>query len=366
MTTRVRRQAQSLQVRSRTRIVNGKAETTRTRVNVRYAGPGGAYQLQLTDAGEEVDSESEDEQMGGPEDSTGRLLRLGGDSVRAGVTSVISEAGEDARTELLDLGREKRTEGKTTSKTEKAWLAAKELVDTEERYVGKLHLLDQEFRVRVEALGRGAGLSKTKLGLLFSNLSSIYQFHNSHFLPPLLERRRDWQAQQTIADVIVRQAPFLKMYSEYTNNFKHATKTFDEAMRKSKDFAAIVAEVERLPDCDNLPLAAHLICPVQRIMRYHLLLEQYLKALPDPHPDREQTQLALKAVLTGANHANEMMNQIERYRQVIAVGDSLKGQIVGLVTPVRELLKQGDLTKISARTSARDTRRIFLVRIFWY
>lgn len=66
-------------------------------------------------------------------------------------------------------------------------------VDTEERYVAKLHLLDQEFRVRVEADSNQCGLGRDKQARLFSNIGSIYQFHNAHFLPPLLERRRDWQ-----------------------------------------------------------------------------------------------------------------------------------------------------------------------------
>lgn len=34
------------------------------------------------------------------------------------------------------------------------------------------------------------------------------------------------------------------MYSEYTNNYKKASKVFDELKRKNKRFAAIVCEIE--------------------------------------------------------------------------------------------------------------------------
>lgn len=49
-----------------------------------------------------------------------------------------------------------------------------------------------------------------------------------------------------ISDVLRKRAPFLKMYSEYTNNYKRATKVFDECLRKKRRFAQIVHEIEVL------------------------------------------------------------------------------------------------------------------------
>lgn len=47
-----------------------------------------------------------------------------------------------------------------------------------------------------------------------------------------------------ISDVLKKQAPFLKMYSEYTNNYKKATQVFEECMRKKKLFEDIVRRLE--------------------------------------------------------------------------------------------------------------------------
>lgn len=41
-----------------------------------------------------------------------------------------------------------------------------------------------------------------------------------------------------------RLAPYLKMYSEYTNNYKKAAKIFDDLKRKNKRFSSVVNEVE--------------------------------------------------------------------------------------------------------------------------
>lgn len=37
----------------------------------------------------------------------------------------------------------------------------------------------------------------------------------------------------------------------------------------------IVLYFQQLPECENLSLVSHLICPVQRVMRYQLLLKVY-------------------------------------------------------------------------------------------
>ena len=41
-----------------------------------------------------------------------------------------------------------------------------------------------------------------------------------------------------------KQAPFLKIYSEYTNNYKQATALFEECQRKKRSFDEIVRRLE--------------------------------------------------------------------------------------------------------------------------
>ena len=47
-----------------------------------------------------------------------------------------------------------------------------------------------------------------------------------------------------ISDVMRKQAPYLKLYSEYTNNYKHATQMFEECLRKKRSFEEIVRRIE--------------------------------------------------------------------------------------------------------------------------
>lgn len=74
---------------------------------------------------------------------------------------------------------------------------------------------------------------------LFANIASLYKFHNDHLLPQLMDRRREWQTTRRISDVMRKQGPFLKLYSEYTNNYKNATQMFEEVAKKRKVYEII-------------------------------------------------------------------------------------------------------------------------------
>ncbi|CAB3409720.1 unnamed protein product [Caenorhabditis bovis] len=313
--------------------VNGvkKMSKSKFRAFVEYKGPEGGFQVKLSD-GDEFDL-SEDEQ----ED----------DEKSQSCFSEITDSDSEIVTPTQKNELEKRYQ--------KAWYAAKELVDSEQRYVEKLKLLGETFRNR---LIQEEVITNDKVTKLLANASSLYQFHNTHFLPQLMESIRDWHTTKRIANVVRKQAPFLKMYSEYTNNYDRGSKLFDE-LKKKRKFMDVVHDVEKLPECEGLPLSHHLICPVQRVMRYQLLLQEYKKHLQNTDVDFEDTTVALELVLQAAAHANEMMKKLDRFAKVIEVQEQL-GNSISLVSPGRELLKSGSIQKISSTTEKPEERFIFV------
>ena len=66
-------------------------------------------------------------------------------------------------------------------------------------------------------------------------------------------------------------------------------------------------------------------------------------------------------VSTAAAHANDAMKRIEKFKQLLDVQESLGGT-VDLVSPTRELVKEGKIVKISARSGDHQDRYLFLVR----
>jgi hypothetical protein len=65
-------------------------------------------------------------------------------------------------------------------------------------------------------------------------------------------------------------------------------------------------------------------------------------------------------VSTAANHANEAMKKIDQFKQLLEIQESLGGA-VDLVSPTRELVKEGKIVKISARSGDHQERYLFLV-----
>ncbi|KAI1733216.1 rhoGEF domain-containing protein [Ditylenchus destructor] len=315
-----------------------------TFLNGEYAGPEGGFCIKLNDNADEDLSEEEND-MDDSNDSSSRISRSGLSEIPDTVSALVSTHGSRGIPKLS---------AEPMKRWDKAWHAVNELVESEGRYVQKLGLLEK-FREEVE---KEKLLDKKQMAHVFANISSLYRFHNDHLLPQLMDRHREWQSTKRISDVLRKQAPFLKMYSEYTNNYKKATQMFEECMRKRK-FEEIVRRLESTPECENLSLMSHLICPVQRVMRYQLLLKEYQKNLHESDGDYTDTEIALSLVLEAASHANEMMRKLDRYRNVLEAQEQL-GNVVALVSPSRELLKKAKLSKISSSTNRAEERFLFV------
>uniref|UniRef100_A0A8C3NVJ4 DH domain-containing protein n=1 Tax=Cyanoderma ruficeps TaxID=181631 RepID=A0A8C3NVJ4_9PASS len=160
---------------------------------------------------------------------------------------------------------------------------ALELLETEQAYVNRLHLLDQVFYTELMKEAKtGKTVPEEVVKMIFSNISSIYQFHAEFFLPELRKRMEDWNRNPRIGDVIQKLAPFLKMYGEYVKNFDKAVELITAWSEKSPPFQELIADIQKRKVCANLTLQHHMLEPVQRIPRYELLLKDYVRKLP-PH-----------------------------------------------------------------------------------
>lgn len=166
-----------------------------------------------------------------------------------------------------------------------------ELLLTEQAYVARLHLLDQVFFQELLKEARSSkAFPEDVVRLIFSNISSIYQFHAQFFLPELQRRLDDWSATPRIGDVIQKLAPFLKMYSEYVKNFERAAELLATWTDKSPQFQEVLTRVQSSEASGSLTLQHHMLEPVQRIPRYELLLKEYVQKLPAEAPDRADAQ----------------------------------------------------------------------------
>lgn len=69
---------------------------------------------------------------------------------------------------------------------------------------------------------------------------------------------------------------------------------------------------------------------------------------------------ALELVSTAANHTNEAMKKIDKFKKLLEIQESIY-DATDLVSATRELIKEGRIVKISARSGDHQDRHLFLV-----
>ncbi|XP_035677334.1 FYVE, RhoGEF and PH domain-containing protein 4-like [Branchiostoma floridae] len=233
---------------------------------------------------------------------------------------------------------------------------AYEMLTSERSYVAKLHLLDQVFCKQLEE----ANIPANVVSGIFSHVKPIYQFHHDFLLPQLEDRMKEWAEDRNkkMGDLMKNFAPFLKLYSPYIKNFDVSMGLVNSWMGKPK-FAAVVEDIQMTEECGNLTLQHHMLEPVQRVPRYELLLRDYLKKLPQDSEDRPDTEKALELISDSARHSNEAMKKIEKFHKLLELHEQLNGE-VDVVSPTREFLLEGKITKIAARSGEHQDRYLFL------
>ncbi|XP_064778087.1 FYVE, RhoGEF and PH domain-containing protein 1-like [Oncorhynchus masou masou] len=260
----------------------------------------------------------------------------------------------------LALPQTDRQDSTELSVQQRVFNIANELLHTEKAYVSRLYLLDQVFcsSLLEEARSRSSFPLDVVMGI-FSNICSIYCFHQQFLLPALEKRMAEWDVNPRIGDILQKLAPFLKMYGEYVKNFDRAMELVNTWMERSSQFKAIVHQIQREERCGNLTLQHHMLEPVQRIPRYELLLKDYLHRLPDDHDDFQDAQKSLELIATAAEHSNTAIRKMERMRKLLKVYELLGGE-EDIVNPTNELIKEGHILKLSAKNGTSQDRYLIL------
>ncbi|XP_043932462.1 FYVE, RhoGEF and PH domain-containing protein 2-like [Protopterus annectens] len=266
--------------------------------------------------------------------------------------------------EQAQVGTDSSTgnEEKETKETneEKLRKIIQEMLDTEKAYVNRLHLLDQVFYAELMKEAKsGNSFPEDIVKQIFSNISSIYQFHSMFLMPELERRMEQWTSNPRIGDVIQKLAPFLKMYAEYIRNFDKAMGLLNTWTEKSPQFQDIILGIQQREESGSLTLQHHMLEPVQRIPRYELLLKDYLKKLPLDSLDKADAEKALETIFIAAQHSNAAIAEMEKLQKLWEIYEML-GLDEHDMDPSNELLKEGSILKISFRKSNVEERQLFL------
>ncbi|XP_077372045.1 FYVE, RhoGEF and PH domain-containing protein 4a [Festucalex cinctus] len=287
----------------------------------------------------------------GDEDSSSRTDRTGSESSHEN-----EESGTN--TELEHPKEEARAEQKETNE-QKLFKIASELLHTEQAYVARLNLLDQEFCAKLMEEANKGTFPVDVVKNIFSNISSINTFHSQFLLPDLEKRMGEWESTPRIGDILQKLTPFLKMYAEYVKNFDKAMELLKQWSDRSPQFKSIIQEIQSQEACGCLTLQHHMLEPVQRVPRYEMLLKDYLKKLPQDDPDRRDAEKSLEIIATAATHSNSAIRKSENLKKLMEIYEML-GEEEDIVHASNEFIKEGHILKLAARNTSAMERYLFL------
>ncbi|XP_076823491.1 triple functional domain protein-like isoform X2 [Clavelina lepadiformis] len=178
---------------------------------------------------------------------------------------------------------------------EKRQYVLMELVDTEKEYVSHLATITEGYMAQV--LQKGLPSDPGKERVLFGNIAQIHEWHRDTFLKEINKCMAD---PDYLGPLFKKYERRLHMYVHYCQN-----KPLSEYLvQKNKQpyFTEIQAELGT-----KLDIADFLIKPVQRIMKYQLLLKDFLKFTERAKLDTSDLQAAVRIMHVVPKLANDMM-----------------------------------------------------------
>uniref|UniRef100_A0A8C8A026 Pleckstrin homology domain containing, family G (with RhoGef domain) member 2 n=1 Tax=Oryzias sinensis TaxID=183150 RepID=A0A8C8A026_9TELE len=148
------------------------------------------------------------------------------------------------------------------------------------------------------------GLKPEQVSSLFCNIEDIYEF-NSDLLEDL-ERRPDAAA---IAECFVERNESFDIYTLYCMNYPNSVAVLKECM-KNETLVRFFQERQTTLN-HSLPLETYLLKPVQRILKYHLLLQELSKHFDKNDPGYEVVEDAIVTMTAVAWYINDMKRKQE-------------------------------------------------------
>ncbi|XP_072552294.1 pleckstrin homology domain-containing family G member 1 isoform X2 [Salminus brasiliensis] len=211
------------------------------------------------------------------------------------------EEAESERQTPTPSGQEEADGGRKVAYVDRV---VQEILETERTYVQDLRSIVQDY---LECISNQA---RPLLGLedrnsLFGNIRDIYCF-NRDLLHDLEKCNANPVA---IAECFVAKSEEFHIYTQYCTNYPRSVAVLSECMRNKAVAKFLRERQESLKH--SLPLGSYLLKPVQRILKYHLLLHEIATHLEKDSEMHEVVQEAIDTMQRVAWHINDMKRKHE-------------------------------------------------------
>ncbi|XP_023505489.2 pleckstrin homology domain-containing family G member 2 isoform X3 [Equus caballus] len=221
------------------------------------------------------------------------------------------------------------------SKPSRLERVAREIVETERAYVRDLRSIVEDYLGPLLD-GGVLGLSTEQVGTLFANIEDIYEFSSE-----LLEDLEGSGSAGGIAECFVQRSEDFDIYTLYCMNYPSSLALLRELSLSPP--AALWLQQRQAQLHHSLPLQSFLLKPVQRILKYHLLLQELGKhwAEGPGAGGREMVEEAIVSMTAVAWYINDMKRKQEHAARLQEVQRRLGGWTGPELSAFGELVLEG-------------------------
>uniref|UniRef100_A0A8C5NBC8 Vav guanine nucleotide exchange factor 3 n=1 Tax=Gouania willdenowi TaxID=441366 RepID=A0A8C5NBC8_GOUWI len=226
-----------------------------------------------------------------------------------------------------------------------------EIKQTEEKYTDTLESIEKNFMTPLTMF-----LSAVELEKVFVNIPDLVKVHESFLLE--IKDSIVHRCSQNLYQVFITFKERLLIYGKYCSHVEAAISTLDDLCRDREDVRMKLEECSKRANYGKFTLRDLLVVPMQRVLKYHLLLQELLKHTHDA-TDKSNLRKALDAMKDLAQYVNEVKRDNETLREI----DQYQISIENLNQPLSNYGRpkgDGEVRVASVDKRAKQDRHIFL------
>ncbi|MFT7817638.1 guanine nucleotide exchange factor VAV2-like isoform X6 [Arapaima gigas] len=225
-----------------------------------------------------------------------------------------------------------------------------EIHETEAKYYKTLEDIEKNYMIPLKQV-----LSPQEMEAIFVNLEDIIKVHFS------LLRAIDMNmvtGGSGLGKIFLDFKERLLIYGQYCSHMENAQKKLDELIAVREDVRIKVEECTMKVQEGKFKLQDLLVVPMQRVLKYHLLLKELVSHSTD-RPERQQLKEALEAMQDLAMYINEVKRDNETLKKISEFQNSIENLQVKLEDYGRPKI-DGELKVSSIVNRTKQDRYIFL------
>ncbi|XP_053332807.1 proto-oncogene vav-like isoform X1 [Clarias gariepinus] len=216
--------------------------------------------------------------------------------------------GDDIYEDLMRTEETPETQQKC--EVDKRSCCLQEISQTEEKYSQTLESILHHFMRPLQAF-----LGPDDIENIFMNIEDLANTHRC-LLREVQTSICSYGA-ETLHQVFIDYKEKLLLYGRYCSQVETATKQLDKISSVREDVRMKLEECSMRANSGRFSLRDLLMVPMQRVLKYHLLLQELMKHTVNPS-DKENLRTALDAMRDLAQCVNEVKRDNEIIRQITA------------------------------------------------